>query len=132
VSARDAWRRLESEAGATLVDVRTAAEWSYVGLPDLRELGGRALLIEWQGFPEMQLNADFADEVARAVPDPDTPVFFLCRSGARSAGAAAAMAERGYTRCYNIADGFEGDLDSSRRRGGVGGWKASGLPWVQS
>jgi hypothetical protein len=41
-------------------------------------------------------------------------------------------AELGYTRCYNIADGFEDELDDHRHRNSVNGWKAAGLPWFQT
>ena len=40
--------------------------------------------------------------------------------------------ERGYTACYNVADGFEGELDEHNHRNSVNGWKVAGLPWWQS
>ncbi len=61
----------------------------------------------------------------------DTPLLFLCRSGARSKSAAMAMARAGYTRAYNVAGGFEGNLDGEGHRGGINVWKAAGLPWRQ-
>ena len=132
VSAADAWRMLARDAPATLVDVRTLAEWAYVGTPDLSSIGKRPLLIEWQTFPEQRLAPDFADKLQRACPDKGAPVLFLCRSGARSAAAAKAMTARGFTHCYNVADGFEGVANESGHRGGLQGWKAAGLPWVQT
>lgn len=132
VSVDEAWRVLTEDPAATLVDVRTMAEWAYVGNADLSTLGKRPLLIEWQSFPDRTTNPDFSAQVAGAVADKDQTLLFLCRSGARSAVAAAVMAARGYTRCYNVSDGFEGDPDANRHRGTAGGWKAAGLPWVQS
>jgi hypothetical protein len=41
------------------------------------------------------------------------------------------MAEAGYRACHNVAGGFEGPLDDDRHRGSAGGWKATGLPWIQ-
>ena len=41
------------------------------------------------------------------------------------------MTQQGFTACYNIASGFEGDSDPTRHRGTVSGWKVDGLPWVQ-
>jgi len=41
------------------------------------------------------------------------------------------MTAAGYRRCYNVAEGFEGNPDAERHRGKTGGWKAAGLPWVQ-
>lgn len=132
VTPSEAWRLLTEDPKAVLVDVRTMAEWTYVGTPDLSPLGKRPLLIEWQTFPERSLNPGFVADVARAVPDKDVPILFLCRSGARSAAAAAMATARGYTRCYNVAEGFEGDPDEDRHRGASNGWKAAGLPWVQT
>jgi rhodanese-related sulfurtransferase len=57
---------------------------------------------------------------------------FLCRSGVRSRAAAIAMTRAGFSRAYNIAGGFEGDLDGERHRGAANGWKAAGLPWKQT
>lgn len=136
VAPKEAWAALEAEPAATLVDVRTVAEWSFVGVPDLGALGKSPLFQEWQSYPTMQVDPSFADRVADALgaagATADTPVFFLCRSGARSQAAAAALTARGFAQCFNVAGGFEGPLDSSRHRGGSAGWKAEGLPWMQS
>jgi rhodanese-related sulfurtransferase len=133
---QEAWKTLASETGAALVDVRTAAEWSYVGLPDLSETGAPLLRIEWQTFPSGAVNSSFVETLDKALGSAgagrDSPIFFLCRSGARSAAAAAAMTAAGYTRCYNVSGGFEGPLDREGHRGGLDGWKAAGLPWAQS
>ena len=56
VSVDDAWARLKSDARSVLIDVRTIAEWAYVGLPDLSTVGKRPVLVEWQGFPDDRLN----------------------------------------------------------------------------
>jgi rhodanese-related sulfurtransferase len=61
----------------------------------------------------------------------EAPILFICRSGGRSRAAAAALTAAGYRRCYNVAEGFEGNPDPERHRGKTGGWKAAGLPWVQ-
>lgn len=132
----EAWDALSSERKAVLVDVRTQPEWSFVGLPDLSGLGGEVIRLEWQTYPSMQVDRDFTAKLDGALQsagaDSDTPVFFLCRSGARSAAAAAAMARAGYRRCFNIVGGFEGARDEAGHRGTVEGWKAAKLPWGQS
>lgn len=132
---KEAWDTLASEPGAFLVDVRTMAEWAFVGLPDMSDTEANLLQVEWQSYPSMQVNPAFVATVDEAILEaaagPDTPIFFLCRSGARSAAAAAAMTAAGYARCYNIAGGFEGRRDPEGHRGTVEGWKADGLPWVQ-
>ena len=133
VTAAEAWDLLKSDPRAQLIDVRTTAEWSFVGRPDLSGLGRETHLVEWQVFPTMRPNPAFVADATRAVgTSKDAPVFLLCRSGARSRSAAIAMTAAGYTRAYNIADGFEGDLDGDAHRGAKNGWKASGLPWKQT
>jgi len=135
VSPEEAWATLSSEPGAALVDVRTAAEWNYVGVPDLAEIPAPFIRVEWQSFPSGAINPAFAEEVAAALEAagsrPDAPVYFICRSGARSASAAATMTAAGYSRCFNVAGGFEGARDEHGRRGTVEGWKAANLPWTQ-
>ena len=131
VAPKTAWQILEREKNAVLVDVRTTAEWNYVGAPDLRSLGKQNVLVEWQVYPTMQVNAGFADALKAAGIAGDRPVLFLCRSGVRSKAAAQAMTAAGMSRCYNIIDGFEGPPDQAGHRGAVAGWKASGLPWQQ-
>ena len=136
IGAADAWDMLKSNPAAQLVDVRTVAEWNFVGLPDLAALGRKVHCVEWQMFPSMAPNSDFVAQVSTALAaagaGPDTPLLFLCRSGARSRAAAIAMTQAGFRKSFNIADGFEGDLDGERHRGSGNGWKAHGLPWKQS
>lgn len=133
IDAGQAWALLEAESSAVLVDVRTTGEWTYVGVPDLSGLGKKPVLIEWQVFPAMQINSGFTDELTARIGDRDKgrALLFLCRSGVRSKVAAMAMTTCDYTRCYNISNGFEGPLDQQGHRGGVAGWKAEHLPWVQ-
>ncbi len=128
---RDAWALLEREPNAVLVDVRTDAEWSYVGLPDLGALGKQPLRLSWQIFPKMEVDPTFGDRLVAAGVTPDSHLLFLCRSGVRSLAAARLMTERGFPRCYNIVNGFEGPPDGAKHRGLVAGWKHDGLPWVQ-
>ena len=112
--------------------MRTRAEWSYVGVPDLTAADKKPGLLEWQVFPGMQANTEFVGSLSGGVADKETPILFLCRSGVRSAAAAKAMTAAGYLNCFNISDGFEGPLDGQAKRGGQAGWKAAGLPWRQT
>jgi len=136
ISSTDAWKVLSEDGTAVLVDVRTRAEWTFVGVADLRGIGKEPALVEWQQFPQMDINPGFVDLVAGALGErnagADTPVFFLCRSGGRSRAAAIAMTASGLRAAYNISDGFEGPQDADHHRGGIAGWKAAGLPWTQS
>jgi rhodanese-related sulfurtransferase len=113
------------QAGAKLVDVRTKPELLYVG-----KVPG-ALAVEWQTYPGSRENSEFLAELAAAVPK-DTPVMFICRSGARSHSAADAATRAGWREAYNVLEGFEGNKDSEQHRNTVNGWRKAGLPWVQS
>lgn len=136
VSVSEAYDQLLKTADAALVDVRTEPEWQFVGAPDLTALAKAPIFLPWQVYPLMQTLPNFVEaltkELARRGIGRDAPLLFLCRSGVRSKSAAAAMTAAGWTQCYNIVDGFEGPADERRRRGGVAGWKAKGLPWSQS
>jgi rhodanese-related sulfurtransferase len=132
VAPTTAWKILSEHKDAVLIDVRTRAEWNYVGLPDLDGLAKKPALLEWQVFPSMQPNPEFVAALSGALTDKAAPLLFLCRSGARSAAAAKAMTAAGYSTCFNVADGFEGPLDAQAKRGAAGGWKAAGLPWRQT
>ncbi|CAA7611306.1 rhodanese-like domain-containing protein [Magnetospirillum sp. UT-4] len=132
ISPADSWRVLAADHGAKLVDVRTQAEWVYVGLPDLAAIGKQPLLVSWQLFPAMQRNEDFAQQLAAQGVRPGDTVLFICRSGVRSKAAAEFVTQLGYRSAWNVTDGFEGPLNEGRHRGDKAGWKAAGLPWLQS
>lgn len=136
LSAEDAYAFLEGRPNAVLVDVRTRAEWNYVGVPDLSSIGREPILLEWQSFPSTGADPAFAEKLeaeltARGTPA-NAPLLFLCRSGARSRAAAIALTLRGRPDCFNIGDGFEGPLDGEQHRGALAGWKAASLPWSQT
>lgn len=132
ITSREAWDILARDQQAVLVDVRTEAEWQYVGAPDLSELGRRLVCVSWQVYPEMRRNPRFAEDLAAQGVAPERTVLLLCRSGQRSRDAAIALGAAGYRRCYNVADGFEGPHDAHGHRGTQVGWKAAGLPWRQA
>ena len=136
VPVHDVWARLASDRSSILIDVRTRAEWAFVGLPDLAEIEKQVLRIEWEAFPNGGSDPAFVAKLT-AILDAaggvkDTELCFICRSGVRSRFAALAMVAAGYARSRNVAEGFEGPLDPHRHRGTVSGWKVAGLPWVQS
>ena len=135
VPVEEVWARLQNNANSVLIDVRTRAEWTFVGLPDLKQIGKQILTVEWQTSPDNRIDAAFPERLTKVLDaagaKKEVELFFVCRSGVRSRMAAEAMANTGYQRCRNVADGFEGPLDANRHRGRVAGWKAAGLPWVQ-
>ncbi|WP_306259384.1 rhodanese-like domain-containing protein [Pararhizobium sp. IMCC21322] len=135
VAAPYAYAALSSNA--IIVDVRTIAEWNFVGLPALSP--EQLVVCEWQAYPDMQRNPGFVAKVSEEIlarstaeaPADAPEVYFLCRSGARSRSAALAMTQAGFPKCFNIKNGFEGDPDADGHRGTVNGWKVDGLPWRQ-
>jgi len=135
VDSAQAYDRLASSKDTVLIDVRTRAEWNFVGVPDLTAIGKETLFVEWQSFPPAAPVTDFTESLSAHLAqqgyDKDAELYFLCRSGQRSQSAAIAMTQAGFGKCYNVSGGFEGPLDPSRHRGTQSGWKAAGLPWVQ-
>lgn len=131
VTPTEVWAELEKDSDAVLVDVRTRAELTYVGFPDLSRLGKQLVAIEWQTFPHGTVNDQFVDQLRSAGITEDQPVYFLCRSGARSRAAATIATQAGYSVAYNVDQGFEGGVDADGHRGTTSGWKAAGLPWRQ-
>lgn len=120
----EAYELLEHLGNAVLVDVRSQAEWQFVGtVPE-------ALRIELRSFPGMVPNPNFAPQLTQQV-DKEKLVMFMCRSGARSDEAARLASTLGYATVYNVLEGFEGDKDAEQHRGRVNGWKGRGLPWIQ-
>ena len=124
VTPREAWA-LQRAGAATIIDVRTRAEWELVG-----HVPGTPL-VEWRRYGEDQPNAGFLAQLDNVVSR-DEPLLFLCRSGVRSHHTAETATRAGFLRAYNILEGFEGDLDADRRRGTQGGWRHAGLPWMQT
>jgi rhodanese-related sulfurtransferase len=132
VNPRQAYEMLMRDPQAVLIDVRTRIEFDYVGHPP------GALHIPWKEYPDWNVNPDFIASVRAqlAVRDAgnveDIPVLLLCRSGNRSQSAAEELSKHGFTRVYNIEEGFEGDKDTQNHRGTLNGWRFRGLPWEQT
>ena len=120
--AYEVWRGVP---GAKLIDVRTRAEWDYVGrIPGAVEL-------ELLTYPGNLRNPAFVLEL-ESKADKAAPVLFICRSGGRSHNAAMLAAQAGYSASYNVLEGFEGDRDVHGHRNTSGGWRVAELPWTQS
>lgn len=128
----DAWARLCENPDTVILDVRTQAEWNWVGIPDLSSLNKNLHCVEWVKFPGGIQNTEFLQHVTQILPDKNQEILILCRSGVRSKHAAIALSAVGYTKAYNISDGFEGDIDEQGHRSQKNGWKYHQLPWKQS
>ena len=130
LTPQEAWELLQRDPDALLVDCRTTAEWTYVGVPDTEDLGRDVVMVEWQQYATGQVNERFVDELRESLGDkPERPLVFLCRSGVRSVAAARAATDAGLGPSYNVLDGFEGGVHAGHRGGA--GWRAEGLPGRQ-
>ncbi|MEM5325346.1 rhodanese-like domain-containing protein [Paraburkholderia sp. JHI2823] len=127
VSPAEAFELLQLDPRARLVDVRTRAELDWVGRPVVGD--GQYAHVEWTRYPGGVPNAEFLAQLRSAV-EGDAPVLFLCRSAARSKLAAIEAAKAGFTKAYDLLEGFEGDKDSQGHRKTVSGWCFRGLPWI--
>ena len=132
VTPIETWKILESDDHSILIDVRSAAEWTYVGVADLSSIGKEVHSIEWKTFPNMSINSNFIDQVKEICINPEIKILSLCRSGQRSISTSRALTDAGFKQCYNVVEGFEGDKDNDEHRGQSGGWKFHGLPWKQN
>ena len=114
----------QSAPGTLLVDVRSHAELDWVGV-----IPGAAAL-EWASYPGMKTNPHFIAQLEQQI-DKEALVIFFCRSGRRSHFAAAAATRAGFSNCYNMLEGFEGEKNPDKHRNTTGGWRVAGLPWEQ-
>ena len=133
VSPKQAWQMLQDDPRAILVDIRSTMEFLFVGHPK------GAVHVPWIDEPDWVVNPHFVTEVRKVMlggvgleeHGTDAPVLLICRSGKRSLEAGNVLIENGFTEVYNIAEGFEGELDSQHHRSTTGGWRYHGLPWEQ-
>jgi rhodanese-related sulfurtransferase len=133
LSPLDAWRLLQENPRAVLIDVRSTMEYLFVGHPK------GAVHVPWIDEPGWKPNPNFVTEVrklmlggAMAEGEAVAPVLLICRSGVRSLAAGEALIRDGFHDVYNIVEGFEGPLDAEHHRSTVAGWRFHGLPWEQS
>jgi len=133
VSPQQARELLQADPRAVLIDVRSSMEHLFVGHPQ------GCLHVPWIDAPEWTVNPHFVTEVRKLMlggvsfdhSSADAPVLLICRSGKRSLEAGNLLIKNGFTDVYNVAEGFEGDLDEHHHRSTTGGWRFHGLPWEQ-
>ena len=138
VTATDAWKILEEKPNSLLIDVRCKEEVEFVGFVDLSKLNKKPLYLSWKIYPSLEVDGAFTDKLSALIAEvfpafnpEEINLLFICRSGNRSFEAAMFMSDFGYN-CYNIKNGFEGDIDESGHRTSINGWKVENLPWRQN
>lgn len=128
VTPEEAFQLLQNNNQVLLVDVRTNAERDWVGRVHIAEEQHKA--VQWSLYPGGTPNPEFMTQLTAAVSDKNATILFLCRSGVRSRHGAKLATENGYTACYDILQGFEGDKDHHGHRKTIGGWCSADLPWI--
>ena len=128
LNPKEAYQLLQEHPNALLVDVRSHMEFLFVGHP----VG--AIHIPWIDEPDWKVNPHFVTLVRQAMlggAGGAAPVVLICRSGVRSLEAGKVLVEAGISDVYNVAEGFEGQLNDMHHRSASGGWRFHGLPWEQ-
>lgn len=143
LTAKDAYKLKSENSDVIFVDVRTRAEVSFIGMPQISDANIPYMTAEeWENWNDkkknfkLQLNSEFLlsmEELVKAKGgSKESKIIIMCRSGSRSAKAANLLSKSGYTGVYTVVDGLEGDKAKSGESKGqrvVNGWKNSGLPW---
>lgn len=129
ISSSHCWRELQEKTHSILIDVRSPQEWQDAGIPDLKSINKDVILLTWMFFiPNIHPNKNFIEQLEKITPNKEsTELFFICKSGGRSAQAADLALSNGYKYCYNVQDGFLGSsFDSDLKP--LDGWVENDLP----
>lgn len=127
ITPTEAYALVQDNPGVKVVDVRTDAERDWIGTVNVPEQ--QHAEIQWSFYPSGKGNPEFVAQLS-TVAGKDDVLLFLCRSGVRSRHAAKLATEHGFTQCFDILEGFEGDKDANGHRKSIGGWCQAGLPWL--
>ncbi len=129
LTPKQAYKKMQEDQDILFLDVRSCAEYKFVG----HALG--SLLVPWMDEPEWDINARFCHSVSALLVDRfnplETDIILICRSGSRSLAAGKALIKKGFKQVAHIRSGFEGDLDALKQRSGINGWCYDDLPWEQ-
>lgn len=127
ITSREAYRMVMGAPAKTfIIDVRTEAEYEFVGHPDLPN---GVPNIPFAFYPSWQRNPRFVEDVGARFPDRSVTLITICRSGKRALDAAALLTGAGYRSVYYMTDSFEGAADDRGHRT-IDGWKNNGLPYT--
>jgi rhodanese-related sulfurtransferase len=154
----EAFDMLNTVPATYLIDVRTRAEYQFVGHPVKAYLFPYMFFTgefakkdeENYGYGFNLKNKVFVEQISKVFEKTDN-LLIICRDGTRSTPAAKDLTENGFRNVFNVVDGFEGAEfptfeDSNRhkfyrqlaRRNKISGflhrrhygWQWWGLPWT--
>jgi rhodanese-related sulfurtransferase len=134
--AYDMWQKDHQKI--KIIDCRTPEEYAFVGHPPMAaNVPSKFVIYAWDEKKKeyaMKPNPNFVKEVQKRFAKDDT-MLVICRSGQRSAPSVDLLAKAGFTKVYNVTDGFEGDKIKDPQSHNKGkrmqnGWRNSHLPWT--
>jgi rhodanese-related sulfurtransferase len=131
VSSIECFKILSNVTDSYLVDVRTLPEWEFVGVPNLSIINKETIFVSFLIYPDMDENKNFEKKILDQGIQKNNNLYFICRSGQRSLYAAEFLINSGFSNCFNVHDGFEGDQNQHKKRSLINGWKYNNLPWKQ-
>ena len=131
ITSIECFNKLSEISNSYLIDIRTKPEWEFIGVPDLSSLNKKTIFISWHMYPEMKINSLFENQITESNIKKNDNLFLICRSGSRSSDAAEFLTYHGFTNCFNVKDGFEGEIGPNHQRSTINGWKYCKLPWKQ-
>jgi rhodanese-related sulfurtransferase len=131
IEATKAYEMVTANPGNTFIlDVRTRAEYEFVGHPDVPGGAANIPLIFYSASPgePWKRNNNFVSDVLKRY-EKSLAIIIICRSGPRAKAAARLLTEAGFGSVYYMTDSFEGPKDENGHRT-IGGWKTNGLPYT--
>ena len=145
IESKQAFDVLVSNKNAFLIDVRTQEEFDWVGNVCDNSFCNKQILLTWKNVANLTQSSQFSNILTEIIVKKSSSLFaiqaeamqhlqlyFICRSGGRSGLSATHLANLGWQQCFNIVNGFEGDLNNQHQRGKLNGWKVNNLPWRQA
>ena len=137
IDAANTYKWMKEDESVILVDVRTPAEWQFVGYTPMAQIMIPSVFFKYDGVDEKKpryrsvVNDKFVSEFEEKLfdlgADKNSTFILMCRSGATRAQPAAKMLDQyGYKNVYIMTDGFEGGKVKDGERKGwrlKAGWK---------
>jgi rhodanese-related sulfurtransferase len=144
LTSEEAYELKKNAADEVLfIDTRTRPEVKYIGMAKLVDAHIPSRFIDtdfsWSDKADTYRttrNKHFISDINKLLSakgkDKNTPILVMCQSGSRSTPAVKLMHTAGFSKVYNIYQGFEGSKAKEGPNKGkrtLDGWKNAGMPW---